>query len=321
MRRIVITGSSGMLGCALSRELGGDYQVYGMDVVQSKDLGDRQRTACPGRNEQQAGACSVNCDITDRKRTVDAISKIKPDIVIHAAAWTDVDGCELDPGKAYKVNSAGTENIALASRKAGATVVYISTDFVFDGRKKRPYKETDKPNPLSVYGDSKLKGEEAVKKISENHFILRTSWLYGAGGKNFVDTILAKAEDEKILRVVDDQLGSPTYTKDLAEAIHALLDAYSAQRTAYSAPRYGIYHVSNIGSVSWYEYTKIIIKMKKAAVKARPISSEELARPAKRPAMSVLDNSKFVKFTGYRMRRWQDALKDYLDTQKERTRC
>lgn len=285
-----------MLGADLWQELGKDYEIYGLDIVQP--------TAYSVQRFYQG-------NITDRKHVQEIILKTRPDVVIHTAAWTDVDGCEFDKGRAYKVNSEGTENVALACRKIDAMLIYISTDFVFDGRKKKPYKETDKPNPINIYAGSKLKGEEAIRKILKKYFILRTSWLYGRYGKNFVDMILEKTKREKRLKVVDDQVGSPTYTKDLAKAIHVLLDKiftpYAARRT-----QYGIYHISNSGSVSWYEYAKQILKLVKSETRVIPISSEELARPARRPAMSVLDNSKFIRYIGYKMRDWREALKEYL---------
>ena len=289
--QVLITGSSGMLGIDLCEELAGDYEVYGADLVANKNF---------------------ICDITDRKSISDVITKVKPDVVIHTAAWTDVDGCELVKNKAYRINSIGAENVALGCKAAGAALIYISTDFVFDGKKKSAYKETDRPNPLSVYADSKFKGEEAVKKAIKNYFIIRTSWLYGKNGKNFVDTIIEKSKTDKELRVVDDQVGSPTYTVDFAKAIHVLLDRVFVKREASSVKRYGIYHITNSGSVSWYEYAKTILGLTGSDSRALPISSKELNRPAKRPAMSVLDNSKFIALTGYRMRNWKTALKEYL---------
>lgn len=277
-----------MLGADLCQKLEGDYEVYGTDIV--------QRTAYTVHR-------FVKGDITEPKSIAHVINMIKPDIVIHAAAWTDVDGCELDSKKAYRINSEGTKNIALACWAAKAPLIYISTDFVFDGKKKGTYTETDKPNPISVYGDSKYKGEIYIKRILAKYYILRTSWLYGKNGRNFVDIILKKAKMEKALKVVNDQVGSPTYTKDLAKAIHALLKRVKG---------YGTYHISNSGSVSWYEYAKEILKVANIKIPVTPISSFELARPAKRPAMSVLDNSKFIKFTHYRMRPWKKALAEYL---------
>jgi len=288
MKRILITGSSGMLGVDLSQELYHDYKVFGADILRRASF----------------GVCGFyKLDITKKHNVSALIKNLNPDVVIHAAAWTDVDGCELDPKRAYRINSEGTKNVAHACKSIGATLIYISTDFVFDGRRKTPYKEADKTNPLNIYADSKLKGELAIKRILKKYLILRTGWLYGKHGKNFVDTIIAKAKKEKILKVVDDQVGSPTYTKDLAEAIRVLLKK-SIDR--------GIYHVSNSGSVSWYDYAKDILKLSKSQTIVAPISSKELDRPAKRPKMSVLDNAKFIKLTGHKMRNWQEALKDYV---------
>ncbi len=301
--KILITGSSGMLGIDLCQELSGKYELYGTDVV--------HRTSYIVHRFTKA-------DITDKESVVEIVKKIKPDVVIHTAAWTDVDGCELNKKKTYRVNVEGTKNIALACKICGATLIYISTDFVFDGKRKSAYKETDRPKPISAYGESKLKGEEAVKNELKKYFILRTSWLYGKHGKNFVDTILAEAKSPsaKALKVVNDQVGSPTYTRDLARAIRTLLDKVIGHRSWVIGRGYGTYHISNSGSVSWFEYTKEILRLAKSGTKVVPISSEELARPARRPAMSVLDNSKFMKFTGYRMRDWKSALKEYLLKEK-----
>jgi len=254
-------------------------------------------------------------DIADRKKVIEIVGEIQPDIIIHAAAWTDVDGCELDKEKAYRVNFDGTKNVALACSKAGAILIYISTDFVFDGKKKIPYKEEDRPHPINIYGASKLKGEEAIKKILKNYFILRTSWLYGKHGKNFVDTILDKTKREKMLKIVDDQIGSPTYAKDLAKAIHVLLDKICKDKGSRIKGQ-GIYHISNSGSVSWYEYAKEILRLARYKTKVVSILSKELTRPARRPAMSILNNSRFIKFTSYRMRHWKEALKEYLSYER-----
>jgi dTDP-4-dehydrorhamnose reductase len=293
--KILITGSSGMLGLDLCQELRKDYVVEGADINASA----------------RQGVKFYQSDITDRNNIAGIIADARPNVVIHTAAWTDVDGCERDKDKAYLVNATGAENVALACKDAGAALVYISTDFVFDGKSVKPYKETDRTAPLSVYGDSKLKGEENIRKALKNHYILRTSWLYGKNGKNFVDTIITKASTEKVLKVVDDQVGSPTYTKDLAKAIHKLLDRITEGPVArVQGP--GIYHVSNAGKVSWYDYARTILKLAGSKAKVLPISSKELARPAKRPEMSVLDNSKFTRLTGYKMRNWKAALKEYL---------
>jgi len=303
--KILITGSSGMLGVELCQELRGDYEIIGTDLATKNK---KQKTSF------------YKGDITDKKNISDVIARAKPNVVIHTAAWTDVDGCELDEERAYKINSEGAQNVALACKTAGAIPIYISTDFVFDGRKKRPYKEEDRPNPISIYADSKLKGENFIKRVLKKYFIIRTSWLYGKYGKNFVDTILSKTKNEKALKVVNDQVGSPTYTKDLAKALHVLLNKVFTLNHHLPVP-YGTYHVSNSGATPWYEYAKAIVMLAKAKTIIIPISSDELSRPARRPAMSVLDNSKFIKFTGHRMRRWEDALREYVLPKTKETVC
>ena len=296
--RILITGSGGMLGIDLARELGKGYEVIGTDIV---------------RNPKSVVHKFYKADVTSLRQMKAVVGKAMPDIVIHTAAWTDVDGCELRSKKAYRINTGGAKNAALACRSSGAGLVYISTDFVFDGRKKRPYRESDKTGPLNVYADSKLKGEFAVKKTLKRYLILRTGWLYGKHGRNFVDTIAATAGRDGLLRVVDDQVGSPTYTVDLAKAIRALLGRIGSKPDALSSKAFGTYHISNSGRVSWYEYAKTILRFSGIKAEVAPISSRELGRPARRPAMSVMDNSKFGKTAGYRMRGWKSALREYLN--------
>lgn len=295
--KVLIIGSSGMLGVDLCKELAGKYELYGMD--------NRTGAICDLAQK------FIKCDITDAKCVAEAVLKVNPRIVIHTAALTDVDGCERDKEKAYSINWIGTKNVAAACKDAGAALIYISTDFVFDGKKKQPYSETDETNPINVYAESKLRGEDAVREALRDHFILRTSWLYGKHGKNFVDTIIAKAKTEKELKVVDDQVGSPTYTVDLSRAIYRLIDKFFESYRSELMP-YGTYHVSNSGSVSWYGYAEEILRLVEAKTKIAPITSEQLGRPAKRPAMSVMDSSKFTAFTGMKMRDWKIALKEYI---------
>jgi len=311
--KVLITGSSGMLGIDLCHELRKDYDLCGIDLTDHAALTGKQSVAA---------SCFYACNITDKLGVARIVKETMCDIVIHTAAWADVDGCELDKGKAFSINADGTANVALACRTSDIPLIYISTDFVFDGKKKRPYKESDKTNPISAYGASKLEGEEALKKLIKKYYIVRTSWLYGENGKNFVDTILSKAKTVDSLRVVDDQSGSPTYTMDLAKAIHILLDKvfkkdHKTQNARHKTQEckskgYGTYHVSNSGAISWYGYTKEILKVSGSGTKVIPISSKELARPAARPAMSVMDNSKFLKFTHHKMPHWKKALKRYL---------
>lgn len=286
-----------MLGIDLSRELKSDYDICGADQAW---------------NPKSPVKRFYKSDITDLASVMRVVAKARPNVVVHCAAWTDVDGCELHPRKAYRINSYGTLNVAKACAKAGAKLVFISTDFVFSGRKKTPYKETDRTSPLSVYGESKLRGERFVKRATDEYFIVRTSWLYGRYGKNFVDTIAAKGRTEKELRVVDDQVGSPTYTVNLAKAIHALLDRVQGTGCGAQGAGYGTYQASNTGRVSWYDYAREILKLSGSRAVVRPISSKELSRPARRPAMSVMNCEKLFGFTGYRMPGWKVALREYL---------
>ena len=175
-------------------------------------------------SEHEVKAIDIdNCDITNQKETTKTITDYSPSIIIHTAAYTDVDGSELNLEKAFAVNTGGTENVVSAAKKVGSTLFYISTDYVFDGEKDEPYEETDIPNPINIYGRSKLEGEKITQALLEKYLILRTSWLFGPNGKNFVITILQKAKEKETLKVVDDQIGSPTYTLDLAKAIKSLL--------------------------------------------------------------------------------------------------
>lgn len=283
-----------MLGSELCRVLGRNNEITGLDIVRSSSALNSPRSFC-------------EASITEAEGIKGVFAKSSPDLVIHAAAWTDVDGCELDAGKAYLMNTAGTENVARAAESSGVPLVFFSTDFVFDGKKKSPYLEDDATGPLSVYGDSKRKAEEFIKRNIRRYVIVRTSWLYGKGGKNFVDTILAKARTKSELRVVDDQVGSPTYVRDLVTAISALVGSYEFNGGE-------VFHICNSGECSWYELAVSAIECAGMAgeVDVKPMNSGELGRPAKRPAYSVMDNSKFMKFTGVEMRGWKDALEDYV---------
>lgn len=241
-------------------------------------------------------------DVTDSERVLNVITDLKPDVVIHCAAFTNVDQCELEPDKAYLVNTIGTWAIASACAKIDALLVYISTDYVFDGRKNSPYIEIDEPNPLNIYGKSKLGGEKMVTSLLRRFFIVRTAALYGSKGKNFVTTILNKAKEGKPLGVVADQIVSPTYTYDLARAIHSLL----------ASPFYGIYHIVNQGEVSWYDFAKEILRLSGIDTQINPISSSEWPSPAKRPPYSALCSIAWNNFRLPPMRDWQDALSEFL---------
>ena len=215
-------------------------------------------------------------------------------MVIHCAAYTNVDKAEEEPEKAELINVKGTENIAKVSAELDIPVVYISTDYVFDGSKNTPYTPDDIPNPLNIYGKTKLVGEEMIKKYCKKYYIVRTSWLYGHYGKNFVETMISMA-DKPELKVVDDQIGCPTWTVELANGILKLL----------SKP-YGTYHVCGGGQTSWYGFAKEIFKNMNLDVNLIPCSSAEFPRPAKRPAYSAMDNQKLC-------RNWESALRDYIE--------
>jgi len=302
MKKILVVGSSGMLGLDLCEVLKNNYAVVGLDL----------NTAPQGAS---GPAELIKADITDKESISKVVISARPDAIIHAAAWTDVDGCEGDPDKAYKINALGSQNMAQLTNAMNIPFFYISTDFVFDGRKDSPYNEDDTTNPISAYGMSKLQGEELIKKSANKFFILRTSWLFGRWGKNFVDTIINKAKNEKTLKVVDDQIGSPTYTKDLALGIKAMVDLLSSRNSPDNV--FGIYHMSNSGSCSWFEFAQAIFKkIKIRDVELLPVTSEQLNRPAKRPKMSVLDNSRYEKLTGSPLRPWSEALSDYLSLKR-----
>lgn len=252
-----------------------------------------------------------NMDITKKKAVDTFFAKNKPELGIHAAAYTDVDGAEKNKALAFKINRDGTRNVASAANKLDIPLVYISTDYVFGGGRRKPYLENDRPHPLSVYGLSKYAGEKEVRSITKKHFIVRSAWLYGPNGKNFVLTILRLARELDELKIVNDQRGCPTYTFDLAEGIAKLI----------KINKYGTYHLTNSSSTTWHQFAKEILKIKKiksreagsrfARKKITPITAKELGRPAKRPKYSVLSNNK-ARSLGIKLRDWREALKDYL---------
>jgi dTDP-4-dehydrorhamnose reductase len=232
-------------------------------------------------------------DITDKNAVFSVIDRHKPDTVINAAAYTKVDDCEDNIELAFSVNGTAPGYIAEACRRTESSLVHFSTDYVFDGKKKE-YTESDKPNPINVYGASKLEGERAIARAMDRYYIIRTSWLFGLHGGNFVDTMRKLSTTNKVVKVVNDQFGKPTYTKDLAQKIPEILN--------YD---YGIYHITNDGVCSWYEFASAIIP------NAVPCTSEEFPRKAKRPKYSVLINMKTTP-----MRHWKVALSDYLEARK-----
>jgi dTDP-4-dehydrorhamnose reductase len=258
--KIILFGASGMLGHALR------------DVFPS--------AVFPGHRD---------VDITDADAVMNFLKKNSPDIVINAAAYTDVDGCEDNEDHAFLVNGKGPEAIAMACNEIGATMVHYSTDYIFNG-KSPEYREDARPDPINVYGRSKLMGESGIQKNTDDYRIIRTSWLFGSHGKNFVDTIRALSGQMQQVRVVDDQKGKPTYSVDLAQKTPEILSG-----------KPGIYHITNDGVCSWYEFACAFIP------NAVPCSSDQFPRKAQRPAYSILVNTK----TGP-LRHWKEALKDYI---------
>lgn len=274
--RILVTGANGILGGALRERLGPGNTLY-----------------LWGRGE---------ADITDESAVLAAGRGLDFEAVIHAAAYTNVDKAESEKEIAMAVNRDGTRNVAALARERGAVMVYVSSDYVFDGMKGSPYREEDPTGPRSVYGASKLAGEEAALASGVPCLVVRTSWLFGPGGKNFVDTIAAKALRGEALDVVDDQRGSPTYARDLAHGIELLL-----RRGAT-----GIVHVTNIGETTWHGLAVEIARTLAAPIEIRPIPSARLNRPAPRPAYSVLSGERYRALAGAPLPTWQDAVHRHL---------
>ncbi len=294
--RVLVTGAGGQLGSDLVDAFGGAVPPGGdANRAATGRLGSRP-------SWQVVGADRSKLDVSDRDEVMAAVEGVRPDVVVHAGAWTAVDACESDPHRAFAVNAMGTRNVAEAARRYGAHVVYVSTDYVFDGTADRPYHEWDRPNPLSVYGQSKLGGESVLDNSST---VVRTSWVCGARGKNMVKTALALAEGEGSLRFVDDQRGCPTFTADLAGAILVLATARLP----------GVFHVTNQGATSWYEFVRAVLETAGFdSSRVQPISTDDLQppRPAPRPANSVLENSA-LQMAGFDLLpHWQDALERML---------
>jgi dTDP-4-dehydrorhamnose reductase len=243
-------------------------------------------------------------DVTSYAALHAAAERFQPQWIVHLAAFTRVDDCEREADLAFRVNGLGARNAALAAAACGAAVLALSSDYVFDGRATRPYREHDAAAPLSVYGKSKWAGEEAVREVAPRHVIVRTSWLYGAGGTNFVDSILRKARHGEELAVVDDQRGSPTWTFDLARALVRLV----------AAGEFGTYHCTNSGDCTWHELAEHVVKRSGHDTPVERTTTAALARPAPRPAYSVLDGGWCEHVTGQRMPHWKDAVDRYLGT-------
>lgn len=273
--KIVVTGSKGMLGTDVVERLRDKNEIIEVDV-------DKY-------------------DITD-EGVINYLIEREPDFIFHLAAFTDVDGAEVEKDNAYRINVKGTENIAKVCRNRDIPILFISTDYVFDGRKDKPYMEDDKTNPICFYGKTKAEGEKLIREKLDKFFVVRTSWLFGENGRNFVDTISSLSEKEGSIKVVDDQSGSPTYTFDLALSLEKFLRSED----------YGIYHITNRNSCTWFQFAKKIVAILGHKTRVIPQNSEQLERKAPRPSNSILDNSLFEQKFQMRMPTWEDALSRYL---------
>jgi dTDP-4-dehydrorhamnose reductase len=276
--KAIVLGASGLLGKALMREWTGDEVV---------------------------GLTSHDADIRDAGKVGEVLEKARPDWIVLAAAYTNVDECESHPDLAMAVNRDGPVSVAQAAKRIDAKLLFISSDYVFDGKKTSPYEAGDARNPQSVYGRSKAEAEVRLLEILPDCCIARTSWLFGTGGKCFPDTILKLAATRPVLDVVDDQRGCPTYSVDLSRAIIGLCRNQAG----------GIVHVTNAGNCSWFEFAQEIVKGEGLATDVRPVSSQQMARPAPRPAFSVL-SPKSLRNYGIVSPTWQDALQRYLQERK-----
>jgi dTDP-4-dehydrorhamnose reductase len=272
--RVTIFGASGLLGKALMREWSGDTVT---------------------------GLTSHAADIRDAKSVLEVVREARPERIVLAAAYTDVDGCEGNPNLAFAVNRDGAVNVATAAKQVGARLVFLSSDYVFDGKKTLPYEIGDPRNPQSVYGRTKAEAEIKLLELMPDCCIARTSWLFGIGGKCFPDTILKLAASRPTLDVVNDQRGCPTYADDLARAIVQLCRNEAG----------GIVHVTNAGDCTWFEFAREIVTSSRLETTVRPVSSQQTARPAPRPAYSVLSPAS-LRALGIEMPSWRDALRRYL---------
>ncbi|MCR4758018.1 MAG: dTDP-4-dehydrorhamnose reductase [Butyrivibrio sp.] len=285
METIIVTGCNGQLGRAINKELNGKYELVNTDVFQGDGI--------------------TPLDITNVDAVVELARKVKPAAIVNCAAYTAVDKQESDIDLSYKINAIGPRNLAIASTEVGAKLVHVSTDYVFEGNGTRPYVEFDKTNPVSVYGKTKLAGEEFVKQFAKESFIIRTAWLYG-DGKNFVKTMLSLSEKYDEVSVVKDQLGTPTSTTELAKAIHYLLPTQN----------YGTFHGTCEGDTNWADFTEEIFRIAGKKTKVNHVTTEEYVaknpQSAPRPAYSILENYMFKLTSDFMFADWHDAIEQYL---------
>ncbi len=276
--KLLVTGAAGMLG---------------RDVM----------LAAGNAGHEVVGYGHSELDIADAEATSAKIEAERPDVVINCAAWTDVDGAEEHEQEATRINGAGAGNVAAAAAAVGASVVYVGSDYVFDGSKGSPYVETDETAPLSAYGRGKLAGEEATRAANKRHFVVRSAWLFGTGGPNFVETMLRLAADHGEVLVVRDQVGSPTYTWHLAYGVVRLIEGVE----------FGIHHMAAAGACSWYEFAREIFEQAEVECKVMSATTEMLGRPAPRPAYSALESQREHPIE---LPSWQDGLAAYLSQRR-----
>lgn len=283
--KILVTGAGGLLGSCLTSALSDKYIVKGI-----------------GRSD---------CDITDAKKVKEVLIRESPRVVIHAAALTDVDACEKDPRSAFNINAEGTRNIAQACAGSGTVLIFISTDYVFDGTKLSAYTEDDEPKPINVYAQSKFEAEKICAMTLKEYLIIRTSWLFGARHKDFVDTVIKKIRQGADFNIIGDKYSIPTYSVDLSGAIAGLIGMLCGGR---GGDLRGVYHITNSGKCSWYEFA---LKIKEFyghnGVNISSTKLDEYGFAAKRPRCTVLENKRFARAAGYRLRPWQEALKEYIE--------
>lgn len=287
--KILITGSNGQLGS----------QIINILKKGTSELGTIQGKY---KNADIIGTNTKNLDITNLESVKRYINGVGPNIVINSAAYTNVDGCESNQDLAFRVNSLGARNLAIACEQVDAKLIHISTDYVFEGNETTPYREYDITNPVSVYGKTKLLGENYVREFCSKYFIVRTAWLYGYNGNNFVKTIIKAAKERGRLEVVNDQRGNPTNAEDLTYHILKLV----------LTDGYGIYHCTGTGECTWYDFAKTIVEYANIDCVVAPITSDKINRAAKRPAFSSLDNMMLRYTIGDEMREWKQALKAFI---------
>ena len=255
------------------------------------------------QRDHELVACDhPDIDIRSADSVMSFLDRHHPDWVLNCAAYTDVDGAETNRELAFAVNGDGPGILARACRTQGSRLCHFSTDFVFDGSIREPYRETDPANPLSVYGQSKLAGEQQIQEVFDDYLIVRTSWMFGRGGNNFVKTICRLAAERPEVQVVDDQRGSPTSAADLAAILKVALEKNLC----------GIYHACNTGVCSWFEFAREAVELAGLSGRVVPVTSEHMPRPAPRPAFSAMDCSKISRDCGIHIRHWREALRDYI---------